>query len=77
MARQLSRTTRLQLVFSTREMARLKKVQAEVGIPSMGATLRTALEIYSMVVTEQQAGSKIVSVRETDSGPQEKEILIL
>ncbi|MDB5237005.1 MAG: hypothetical protein JWL88_107 [Parcubacteria group bacterium] len=71
----IARTSRLQLVLEKRSLERLKRVQKEVGAPSMSATLITALDLYCLIISVQQAGDQIFLIKETEEGRTEKEIL--
>lgn len=77
MGRKVARTSRLQLVLERRSMERVLRVQEQISSPSVGATLRAAIDLYYLLVEEQQKEGKIIAVKQTAEGRTEKEIWIL
>ncbi len=77
MSRQtLPRSSRLQLVLSEKDEARIKRIQSRSIPESKSAVVRTALDLYYLLVQEKVAGSTLLLVTQTDSGPREREMMI-
>ena len=73
----MARTSRLQLVLSEKDMQRIDRIQQRTGSESKSSTIRAALDLYFLLMQERSEGSTLLLTNQTESGPQEREILIL
>lgn len=70
-------TARLQLVLSEKDMQRIERIQVDTNAESKSSTVRAALDLYSLLLQERDAGSTLQPINQTEAGLREREILIL
>lgn len=73
----MARTSRLQLVLSEKDMQRIDRIQQRTGSESKSSTIRAALDLHFLLIQERNEGSTLLLTNQTESGPREREILIL
>ncbi len=70
------RSSRLQLVLTEKDEARIDTIRRGVFAESKSAAIRAAIDLYFLLLQERDAGSTLLLTSQTESGPREREIFI-
>lgn len=70
-------TSRLQLVLSEKDKQRIERIQLNTNAESKSSAVRAALDLYFLLLQQRDAGSALLLINQTESGPREREILVL